>query len=152
MNILFAMEYRGNAGNTHAVSNFIKVGAELGHTIGIYGPSQPQVVDGWYLPPEMQIARFSTDLKAFDRVIYLFESRLHHLKRLNEVAMLGTFPREHRYILDADGRFNPYIVVDGYDCSHRDEAERGKWMDHYEALADRIIKPTIAPPDNARVT
>jgi len=61
MNILFAIEYRGNAGNTHAISNYIKVGAELGHNIAFYGPSQPQVVDGWYLPPEMQTARFSTD-------------------------------------------------------------------------------------------
>ena len=66
--------------------------------------------------------------------------------------MLGTFPREHRYILDADGRFNPYIVVDGYDRSHRDEAERAEWLDYYEALADRIIKPTIAPSDDRRVT
>jgi hypothetical protein len=151
MNILFVMEYRGNAGNTHAITNYIRVGAELGHRIAFYGPPQPEVVDGWYLPPEMQNARFSTDLKAFDRVIYLFESKLQHLKRLPEVAMLGTFPRKHRYILDADARFNPLIVVDGYDRSHRDEAERALWMEHYEALADRIIKPTIAPDTDPRV-
>ena len=152
MNILFVMEYRGNAGNTHAITNYIRVGAELGHRIAFYGPPQPEVVDGWYLPPEMQNARFSTDLKAFDRVIYLFESKLQHMKRLSEVALLGTFPRERRYILDADGRFNPYIVVDGYDRSHKDEAERALWMEHYEALADHIIKPTIAPADDRRVT
>jgi hypothetical protein len=152
MNILFVMEYRDNAGNTHAITNYIRVGAELGHRIAFYGPPQPEVVDGWYLPPEMQNARFSTDLKAFDRVVYLFESKLKHVKRLPEVAMLGTFPREHRYILDADGRFNPFTVVDGYDRSHKDEAERALWMEYYEALSDRIIKPTIAPDSDARVT
>jgi hypothetical protein len=152
MNILFVMEYRANAGNTHAITNFIRVGAELGHQIACYGPPQPHVVDGWYLPPAMQTARFSRDLRAFDRVIYLFESKLQHLKHLQEVAMLGTIPRQHRYILDADGRFNPFIVVDGYDRSHRDEAERAQWLEYYESLADRIIKPTLAPADDPKVT
>jgi hypothetical protein len=152
MNILFVMEYRGNAGNTHAITNYIRIGAELGHRIAFYGPPQPEVVDGWYLPPEKQHGRFSTDLKAFDRVIYLFESKLQHVKRLPEVAMLGTFPRRHRYILDADGRFNPYIVVDNYDRSHKDEAERAEWVEHYEALADKVIKPTIASDADPRVT
>jgi hypothetical protein len=151
MNILFVMEYRGNAGNTHAISNYTRIGAELGHNIAFYGPSQPLVVDGLYLPREMQTARFSTDLKAFDRIVFLFESKLQYLKRLNEVAMLGTFPRERRYIFDADGRFNPFIVVDDYDRSHRDEAEHTEWVSAYAALADRIVKPTIAPADDPRV-
>ena len=152
MNILIVNEYLANAGNTHAITNYMRVGAELGHRIALYGPPQPEVVDGWYLPPEMQHARFTTDLKAFDRILYFFESKLRHLKRLPEVAMLGTFPREHRYILDADGRFNPYMVVDNYDRSHKDEAERATWMEHYEALSDKIIKPTIAPDRDPRVT
>jgi hypothetical protein len=144
MNILIVNEYLANAGNTHAITNYMRVGAELGHRIAIYGPPQPEVVDGWYLPPAMQHGRFSTDLAAFDRILYFFESKLNHLKRLAEVAMLGTFPREHRYILDADGRFNPYIVVDNYDRSHKSEAERAEWVGYYEALADKVIKPTIA--------
>ncbi len=152
MNILIVNEYLANAGNTHAITNYMRVGAELGHRIAIYGAPQPEVVDGWYLPPEMQHARFSTDLKAFDRILFFYESKLRHLKRLPEVAMLGTFPRERRAILDADGRFNPYIVVDGYDRSHKNEAERTEWLDYYEALADRIIKPTIAPDSDPRVT
>ena len=82
MNILFVIEYRANAGNTHAIANYCRVGAELGHAIAFHGPSQPQVVAGFYLPPETQIARFSTDPRAFDRIIYLFESKLHRVKRL----------------------------------------------------------------------
>ncbi|MBO0764830.1 MAG: hypothetical protein J2P50_09625 [Hyphomicrobiaceae bacterium] len=151
MNILVAMEYRANQGNTHAISNYIRVGAELGHRIAFYGPPQPDVVEGWYLPPDMQKARFSTDLKSFDRILYVYESKLHRFKALSEVAILANFPRERRYIVDADGRFNPLIVVDGYDRSHLDETERADWMTHYEALGGHIIKPTIAPVDHPRV-
>jgi hypothetical protein len=152
MNILFVFEYRGNAGNTHAITDYIRVGAELGHRIAFYGPPQPEVSEGWYLPPEMQRARFSTDVRSFDRAIYLFESKLQHLKKLHELTILGIVPRRHRYILDADARLNPLTVVDGYDRSHLNEAERAQWLEHYDAIADNIIKPTIAPPDGPRVT
>jgi hypothetical protein len=151
MNILFVIEYRANAGNTHAIANYCRVAAELGHTIAFHGPPQPQVVAGFYLPPETQIARFSTDARAFDRVIYLFESKLHRPKKLQEVALLGTIPRRHRYILDADARFNPFTIVDGYDRSHLDEAEREEWFDFYDALTDQIIKPTITPSSDPKV-
>jgi hypothetical protein len=152
MKILFVIEYRGNAGNTHAIANYIRVGAELGHEIAFHGPSQPLVVDGLYLPPDKQVARFSTDPSAFDRVIYLFESKLHRVNRLQEVALLGIMPREHRFILDADGRYNPFTVVDDYDRSHYDQAERAEWLEFYDALSDRIIKPTIVPSDDPKVT
>jgi hypothetical protein len=152
MNILFVIEYRANAGNTHAIANYCRVAAELGHAIAFYGPSQPQVVAGFYLPPETQIARFSTDVRAFDRVIYLFESKLHRPKKLQEIALLGFIPRERRYILDADARFNPFTVVDGYDRSHLSAAEREEWLDFYDALTDRIIKPTITPSSDPKVT
>lgn len=152
MNILFVIEYRNNAGNTHAIANYCRVAAELGHTIAFHGPPQPHVVGGLYLPPEMQMARFSTDARAFDRVIYLFESKLYRPKKLQELALLGFVPRDRRYILDADARFNPYTIVDGYDRSHRDEAEREEWLDFYEALADKIIKPTITPSSDPNVT
>jgi hypothetical protein len=152
MNILFVIEYRGNAGNTHAISNYIRVGAELGHNIAFHGASQPLVVDGWYLPPGMQHARFSTDVRAFDRVVYLFESELYRVRPLQEVALLGAIPRERRFIVDADGRYNPFIIVDGYDRNFRSEAERAEWLDFYDALADRVVKPTLAPSQDPKVT
>ena len=37
MNILFVMKYRGNAGNTHAVANYMRVAPKYGHTVAIYG-------------------------------------------------------------------------------------------------------------------
>jgi hypothetical protein len=96
--------------------------------------------------------RFSTDPRSFDRVLYLFESKLYHLNRLQEVALLATVPRRHRYIIDADAHYNPLVVVDGYDRNYRTEDERTEWLQFYEALADRIIKPTLAPSDDPRVT
>lgn len=142
MNILFVMEHRNNAGNTHALANYMRVANDLGHRIAFFGPSQP----------DMPGVNFSTDPTAFDRVVYLFESKLYRINRLQEVNMLSSIPRQHRYILDADARYNPFIVVDGYDQNYRSPAERDEWLRFYDALADNIIKPTIAPSSDRRVT
>ena len=53
MNILFVMKHRGNAGNTHAVANYMRVAQKHGHTIAMYGAPQPHL-------PEL---RFSTDVR-----------------------------------------------------------------------------------------
>lgn len=142
MNILFVMEHRNNAGNTHAIANYMRVGEDLGHNVAFFGPSQPN----------MPGVKFSTDPTAFDRVVYLFESKLYRINRLQEVNMLCSIPRRHRYILDADARYNPFIVVDGYDQNYRSEAERLHWLQFYDALGDNIIKPTLSPSSDPRVT
>ncbi|MGE3710909.1 MAG: hypothetical protein AB7G35_14680, partial [Hyphomicrobiaceae bacterium] len=46
----------------------------------------------------------------------------------------------------------PLTIVDGYDRNYLNEAEREQWLDYYDALADRIMKPSIAPSDSPRVT
>lgn len=142
MNILFVMEHRGNAGNTHALANYSKVGAELGHTIALYGAPQP----------DMPGMRFSTDVRAFDRVVYLFESKLYRRSRLQEATLLATIPRRHRYVLDADAKCNPFIVLDRYDRNYRSEEERTEWLQFYDGLTDQIIKPTLEPSADPRVT
>ena len=152
MKILFVIEPRPNAGNMHAIANYSRIGAELGHIIAFFGPPQPISMNGLYVQSALPGPRFSTDARAFDRVIFLFESKLYRVKPLQEVALLATIPRRYRYILDADCRFSPFGVIDGYDRSHRNEAERAEWLEFYDALADRIIKPTLAPSDNPRVT
>ena len=92
------------------------------------------------------------DIRDFDRVVYLFESELYRIKRLQEVAMLAAFPRQHRLILDADGMYNPVVTVDGYDFNHRNEAERAQWIEHFDALSDRIAQPTFTRPADPRVS
>ena len=37
------------------------------------------------------------------------------------------------------------LVVDGYDRNYLSEDERAEWLQFYDALADRIIQPTLAP-------
>ena len=142
MNILFVMKHRGNAGNTHAVADYMRVGERFGHTVAMYGPPQP------WLPG----LRFSMDIKAFDKIVYLFESELYRVPRVNETALLASFPRKDRIILDMDGMYNPRIVLDGYDRNHNTDEEREQWIEYYDALADRVVKPCIAKPDHPRVT
>lgn len=141
MNILFVMEHRVNAGNTHAIENYIRVGNELGHQMAFFGESRSN----------MPGASFSTDVTAFDRVVYLFESVLYRCKALQEATLLSHFPRCQRYVLDADGKFNSLTIVNGYDRNYRDEAERQEWMEFYDSLSDCILKPTIAVADQPRV-
>jgi hypothetical protein len=141
VNILFVMKHRGNAGNTHAVANYMRVAPRHGHSVAVYGDPQPHL-------PEIQ---FSTHLRGFDRVVYLFESELYRLKPLREVAMFGTFAKQHRLIFDMDGMYNPVIELDGYDFNHRDQAERDRWIAFFDAVAHRVAKPTLARPDNPRV-
>ena len=88
MNILFVMEHRVNAGNTHAVATYSRVAEQFGHTIAFYGPHQAGMAG----------AKFSVDPRAFDRVIYLIESKLYRVSRLMEVAMLASVPRARRWV------------------------------------------------------
>ena len=141
MNILFVMKHRGNAGNTHAVANYIRVAPKYGHSVALYGEPQQ------HLPA----LKFSTDVRSFDRIIYLFESEIYRIKRMHEVTMLGTFPRRRRLIFDMDGMYNPVVKIDDYDFNHRTEPEREAWVTYFDALADTVAKPTIAPPDSPRV-
>jgi hypothetical protein len=142
LNILFVMKHRGDAGSTHAVANYARVAPQHGHSVAIYGPPI------WYLP-ELPL---TTDIQSYDRVVYLFESELYRIKPMQEAVMLARFPRASRVIVDTDGMYNPVIHVDGYDFNHRDEAERERWVEYIDALSDRILQTTLAPPRNARVS
>lgn len=140
MKILFVMKYSPDKGSTHALANYTRIGARYGHTVALYGPPLSHTTE----------VRFSTDAQAFDRVVFLFESDLYRVRRLHEATLLGAFPRRHRVVLDADGMFNPLVVVDGYDRNYQNEAERAEWLRLFDALADRIFQPTLRPPTDGR--
>ncbi len=141
MNILFVMKHRGNAGNTHAVANYIRVAPRYGHTVAMYGDPQPHL-------PEI---KFSRDVRSFDRAAYLFESEIYRLSRLEEVSMLGAIGKRHRMIFDMDGMYNPVTRVDDYDFNHATEHERLRWKEYYETLADVVMKPMLARSNDPRV-
>jgi hypothetical protein len=141
MNILFVMEPRNNAGNTHALANYMRVGDQMGHHIALLGAPQAG----------MRGVRLTEEIRGFDHVIYLFESKIFQPKPLQELALLAAVPRRNRFILDADGKFNPTIIIDGYDRNYLNEDERRRWLDFYDTISDRIIKPTLSPSDHPRV-
>jgi hypothetical protein len=142
MDVLFVMEPRNNAGCTQALANYARVGEAAGHRMALYGAS------GLDMPG----VRLCSDIRAFRRLVYVFESEPYRVNRLREVAMLGMVPRQHRYILDADAKYNPMLVVDGYDRNYLSEGERARWLQLYDALSQRVFQPTLDPTPNSRAT
>lgn len=138
MNILFVMKHRGNAGNTHAIADYMRVARKFGHRVALFGYPVP-----WL--PELE---FSLDVSAFDKVVYLFESEIYRVARLHEVALLGRFSRPDRMILDMDGMYNPLIELDGYDRNHDAEPQRREWINYFDTLADRVMKPVLSLPQS----
>jgi hypothetical protein len=141
VNILFVMKHRGNAGNTHAVANYIRVAPKYGHNVAMYGDPQPHLPD----------IKFSKDVRSFDRAAYLFESEIYRLSRLEEVTILGTIEKRHRIIFDMDGMYNPVTKVDDYDFNHATESEQSRWQEYFETLADVVMKPMLAKPHRPNV-
>jgi hypothetical protein len=136
--ILFAMEKRVDAGSIQALANYIRIGKKLGHTVAIYGDPDPQL-------PELH---FSNNPHAFDYVVFIFESKLNWASGLRLAHLLTIVPRSRRVILDADGMYNPVIALDGYDCNHASERDRQRWVTSYQALADRVLQPTLRPGES----
>jgi hypothetical protein len=141
VNVLVVMKHRGDAGNTHAVANYMRLAPRHGHSVAIFG------MPIWYVPE----LKFSMDIRSFDRVVYVYESELYRIKRLNEAVMLARFPKHHRLIMDTDGMYNPVVNVDGYDFNHRGEAERKQWIEHLDALGGKVMQTTFGRPLDARV-
>jgi len=135
MNILFMTDKRANAGSIQAVASYVRAGDELGHNIVLYGRPDPKYPG----------IRWSTDLSSFDHVVFICEFEIHWISRLLLLRILTQIPRKSRAILDADGMYNPLIAVDMYDRNHRDEDARAWWVGRCDALADKILQPTLEP-------
>jgi hypothetical protein len=136
------MEPRGNAGCIHALANYIRAGVPLGHKMALF--AEPQ--------SDIQGVCLSTHAREFERIVYVFESKLFRANRLQEVALLSAVPRQHRYVLDADCKYGPMKVVKGYDRNHRDEDERSYWLNYFDSLSDHILQSTMEPADDPKVT
>jgi hypothetical protein len=141
MKILFVMEKRVNAGSIQAVANYVRAGAALGHRVAVLGTPDPNFPD----------VRFSVDVEAFDAVVFLLESSLRWFDRLWLTRILTRVPRERRFVLDADGMYNRVTVAAGGDCNHADERGRAYWRAHIDALADRVMQPTLEPREPSLV-
>lgn len=135
MKILFIMDKRVNAGSIQAVSSYVLAGDELGHTIALFGRDDPRF-------PRV---RFSTEVSAFDYVVFVIESGLFWMSGLRMPRILSQVPRERRIIIDTDGMYNKTIAVAGYDRNHATDRDRSQWLAHYDLLSDKILQPTFEP-------
>jgi hypothetical protein len=134
MKILFLLDKWVNRGSIQAVANYVLAGEELGHIVAVHGRPDSTF-------PGL---RFSTKIDAFDYAVLIFESGLDWLSALRLPGLLAGMPRERRFILDADGMYNPATCVHGYDRNHVDEGARQRWLAHFHALSDRVAQPTLA--------
>ena len=134
VNILFVMKHRGNAGNTHAVANYMRVAPQYGHSRRDLRHARSGTCPSCSSPPTSA---------SFDRVVYLFESELYRVNRLQDAILLDTVPASSdRLVLDTDGMYNPLVIVDGYDFNHANDATAPEWIDYLDALSDRVMQPT----------
>jgi hypothetical protein len=137
MKILLVMDRRVDRGSIQAAANYVRAGDPLGHTIALYGRGDPAF-------PRL---RFSTDVAAFDYVLFLVESSQRWMSGLRMPRLLYDVPRDRRVIVDTDGMYNGIVSVNGYDRNYANESDRARWMAHYRLLADRVLQTTFEPLD-----
>ena len=135
MKILFVTDRRANAGSIQAVASYVRAEDDLGYTMALYGRPDPKYPG----------VRCSTELAAFDYVLFICEYGIGWMSGLRMSRIFSQVPRERRAILDADGMYNTIVSVDGYDRNHANEHDRLGWMGHCDAVADKIFQPTLAP-------
>ena len=136
MKILFVLSKRINAGSIHAVANYIRAGNEAGHLVALYGPPDPHY----------PAIRFCSNPEAFDHLVFIAETSVH-LSGLRFAHILASVPRSRRAVLDTDAMYAQLTVLDDYDRNHRDERERAEWLERHKPIADRILQPTLAHPE-----
>ena len=135
MRILFMMDHRVDRGSIQSVSNYIRAGDEAGYEIALYGRADPR----------FPTVRFSTDVGAFDYVVFLVESWRHWMSALRMPRVFAEVPRHRRAIVDADGMYNQIVSVDRYDRNYEWEHIQKEWFAHYGTIADKVLQPTFAP-------
>jgi len=135
MRIMFVMDHRADRGSIQSVSSYVQAGDEAGYEIALYGRPDPR----------FPTIRFSTQVGAYDYVVFLVESWRHWMSALRMPRMFAEVPRERRAIIDADGMYNQVISTEGYDRNHQWEQVRAEWFAHYQVVADKIFQPTFCP-------
>ena len=133
MNILFVMETRINAGSIQAVGSYTKIARKLGHKVAVYGNKLLGFSNIF----------FTKKINSYNYVIFIFESNLDWINKLQLTKILSTFDRSKRIILDADGMYNKPICIDGYDYNHSDDLSYKKWKNYYHSITDYVIQPSI---------
>lgn len=137
VNLLLVAKLDRYSRAVNTITNYIRVGTDLGHHVALFGEPNP----------EFSSLPYSVDVGAFDFAVFVvYETDdfpdLPHLARL-----LDRIPRERRIIIDCCGRYNETIQVE-HDVNHfpRLDGHQGwEWVAGFQAVADKILQPTLTP-------
>jgi hypothetical protein len=135
MRLMFAYFLMRDGGSAQDVRQYVRVAEALGHEIVIYGPRD--------MEPSFPCSR---ELDSVDAVVFIFEwtTELRVGDQLDLARIVARVPRERRIVIDCDGAYNDFLIVDG-DHNHPDPASSRRWVEICDSLADRVYQPTLHP-------
>jgi hypothetical protein len=137
MKLLFVSKLDRFARATRTITNYVRVGKELGHEVAVFGEQQS----------ELPFLNWSLDVKKFDFAIFVIylPSDFPDLPYLAQ--LLDGMPRERRIIIDCNGRYNETIRVE-HDFNHLEKLDGHQgweWVEGFQAVSDKILQPTLNP-------
>jgi hypothetical protein len=137
MKLLFVSELHPTLRAISTITNYAKVGKELGHEVAVFGEQSTYVSS----------VPYSLDVGAFDFAILVVYTPadfpgLPYLARL-----LDRMPRDRRIVIDCCGRYNDTIRVE-HDFNHLEKLDghqSWEWIEGFQAMSDKILQPTLTP-------
>jgi hypothetical protein len=135
--ILLVTQLHRFASGSNSIAEYIQCAKELGHEVAVFGKKS------WEFPG----MKYSLDVERFDFAVFVVNEAtdfpdLPHLARL-----LDGMPKERRIIVDCCGRYNETVRVD-HDVNHLEKLdghEGWEWIESFQATADTILQPALAP-------
>src|SRR5215471_15060369 len=118
MNILFAVEQRVDAGSIYALAKYVLAGKKFGHRCAIYGNPDSRFPD----------FIFSTELRAFDFVVFIFESKLKWISGLQLAYLLTKVWRARAMVGVLSGARGSHFSAELSDAGRRGAAAAFLWI------------------------
>jgi hypothetical protein len=137
MKMLFVSRLDRAARAVRAITQYVALAKRKGHEAAVFG--EPRA--------DFPSVPHSRDIGRYDFVIFVVYDAwdfpdLPHLARL-----LDAVPRERRVIIDCIGSYNETVKVE-HDANHMEKLnghQAWEWIDGFEAVADKILQPTLTP-------
>jgi hypothetical protein len=137
MNLLLITRLHPSVRCVATVHRYVAAGRGLGHQVAVYGDPVADLPD---IP-------FTLDTSGVDVALFVVQtpadlSPMPHMARL-----IDAVPRERRAVVDLWGRYNDTVRID-HDFNHLEKVDHHlgwEWEQAFEALAGRILQPTLKP-------
>ena len=137
MKLLLVSNLDRHARAVASIARYVAAGQALGHEVAVFGernsafPSIP----------------YSLDVRSFDYAVFVVYSPADFPDLPYLATLLDGMPKDRRLIVDCLGRFNDTIRVE-HDYNHLEKLDGHQgweWVEGFEAVADRIVQPTLTP-------